>query len=1523
MNKRITGLTVLMLLLMAAGAWAAPSITITNTGLSPSTIYCGTEYTYTIEATSRDVAEGATLSFDATLSGVDLKNGAAIDHSTGVITLTPVNVGSVKINVAATVLSTDPAKKLASTKKTFTLSVVAYKPKTITIGDGTDPADMNLGFIKQPETGALTSADELATEIVFKSKATYPVTFEAKGLPPGIKAELTKPENNTAAGMTDGASGDVEVTLTGAPTRSGLYNNIVLNIKNSAGTTASSVYNMRVFDKAEITTKSLPNMTWGKNYSTKIAFTGGLTGYPVSFDPTVTTAADLAKLGLSFDYETGQIFTEDDPYSLNDTPATSNGMAFGTEKTKSMDLTFKVKSPAGTVADSEEYHLPITVVAVPPTILSKDEMVSLFENALATLDIKSGDNGGTIEGDIADVSATAANVFYAVGPGTLTWTVKNIPAGLKSADAGEHDLYGKGIKIDKGDDTAVKAVVRHPITVTVSNPSGSDSVTVYANLGKGFAFTEASATGVANIAGVHNISHDVDAEPIEAEGSSALPAKKTNRKLPTTKKAVEGIPLEAFPGPVTWVAKNLPSGLKLSIDKSAPFDTRVIISGDYKAATKKNQHFTITATNKVLGISQTLSGDVTVYVPPKITMASLPALTLGKNYSAKIAVNGIDVSVDVNFVASADGEAAAESAVTPDYAKKTYPATITTAGLTFDPDKLTITGSLDKWPDGESKNKHLKVTVTAKNPGYTEDAWDSDHNKAGKYTQKVLYMAIKAVPPKITTSRLADFDGTDTDGSKHQITITGSQPITLKAYVAKSAAGTLGFTSDGTSYDVAISGASSGGGDGTALPATKREGDTPTITGTSTIKGDTTTVNLIATANGYAVTGVPLTISADNGQGKPVVKVFKFAIKGLPPVLVSKDSASGFTSKDILSRDVVINAKAGEAFSVASIYISGDKPYTFQSSIGMNTPRNGITVTSADANGVAQLTIGGTPTAGKETKTQITITALNTSTKQKFTRKFTVIGAMKPEITTAAAKLKIETEVGKRIAFTPTARGTKPIVWSIDVDSPVKLSSDTEPDLRSIGLDFNENSGQITGTPHTPTSSDGKTYKPIEVHIRAINSAGQSNPATVVTIGVKGRKPKFTAQTLKYEIGSTPEEGDMLIKSDIPANDLRSYIQWALNSTTAPALKGKITVTTAEGDENRNYGLVGGTLDTATKGSTFKVSMDNVGNTVLGNVKIIITDPKPEVTADADPLEITANKTSAKTGKVTFSIKDENKTGDTVIKWAINTKPTGKVTAAIKPATNGKSATVTVTVPKGITSKDVPSSSTDGLIHSTFSVTATNTITKEVGDCAVEVIVTPYDGARTALPAQKDALPEEKSDEAETPAEEAEEAESDEEETAEGTVSYGAPRTAESLTAEETTAITEAGYIVAAILPEITADADGQYDLEAATLAENVPAGEALVWFAFPRNAEKSDDDNIAEFYDEAGAEITAVPETKTVIASPWLRKDVTYAPVIAVKAPVTSETKDSLYEATEGDTVTEQAIEEATETSADEVPAE
>ena len=136
-------------------------------------------------------------------------------------------------------------------------------------------------------------------------------------------------------------------------------------------------------------------------------------------------------------------------------------------------------------------------------------------------------------------------------------------------------------------------------------------------------------------------------------------------------------------------------------------------------------------------------------------------------------------------------------------------------------------------------------------------------------------------------------------------------------------------------------------------------------------------------------------------------------------------------------------------------------------------------------------------------------------------------------------------------------------------------------------------------------------------------------------------------------------------------------------------------------------------------------------------------------------------------------------------------------------------------------------------------------------------------------------------------------------------------RTVAGLTGAEQTIIDEGGYIIAAILPEITVDVAGQYELEA-ELAEEAPAGAELVWFAFPRDAEPSEDDKIADFYDEAGADTTVVPESHKVIVEPWFNPGVTYAPVIAVKAPEATNAKGTLEGVEEGQTVTETALEEA-----------
>ena len=86
---------------------------------------------------------------------------------------------------------------------------------------------------------------------------------------------------------------------------------------------------------------------------------------------------------------------------------------------------------------------------------------------------------------------------------------------------------------------------------------------------------------------------------------------------------------------------------------------------------------------------------------------------------------------------------------------------------------------------------------------------------------------------------------------------------------------------------------------------------------------------------------------------------------------------------------------------------------------------------------------------------------------------------------------------------------------------------------------------------------------------------------------------------------------------------------------------------------------------------------------------------------------------------------------------------------------------------------------------------------------------------------------------------------------------------------------------IAAELGEISADNEGMYDF-ALTLSNDIPAGLELIYLANSDNP--SDDDNIAEFFDDEGNEIYAVPEDRRIIISIWLNKGVIYSPAVAVK---------------------------------------
>ncbi|MBQ7561806.1 MAG: putative Ig domain-containing protein, partial [Synergistaceae bacterium] len=92
-------------------------------------------------------------------------------------------------------------------------------------------------------------------------------------------------------------------------------------------------------------------------------------------------------------------------------------------------------------------------------------------------------------------------------------------------------------------------------------------------------------------------------------------------------------------------------------------------------------------------------------------------------------------------------------------------------------------------------------------------------------------------------------------------------------------------------------------------------------------------------------------------------------------------------------------------------------------------------------------------------------------------------------------------------------------------------------------------------------------------------------------------------------------------------------------------------------------------------------------------------------------------------------------------------------------------------------------------------------------------------------------------------------------------------------------------YIIAAVLPEIHVTESGLYDLDLdIELDEKINTGAKLIWLACPQNHEPSEDDLIAEFFDETGQEIITVPESHVIKISAWLTKEVIYCPVIVVE---------------------------------------
>ena len=107
-------------------------------------------------------------------------------------------------------------------------------------------------------------------------------------------------------------------------------------------------------------------------------------------------------------------------------------------------------------------------------------------------------------------------------------------------------------------------------------------------------------------------------------------------------------------------------------------------------------------------------------------------------------------------------------------------------------------------------------------------------------------------------------------------------------------------------------------------------------------------------------------------------------------------------------------------------------------------------------------------------------------------------------------------------------------------------------------------------------------------------------------------------------------------------------------------------------------------------------------------------------------------------------------------------------------------------------------------------------------------------------------------------------------------------REAASLETDVLAVVSNDEYMIAAVLPVLSADESGTYDLDV-VLSDNIRAGAKLYWLAFAE-PDNSDDDIEAEFFDDSGAEISTVPENHLLTVSTWLNKGKTYSPVICVR---------------------------------------
>ena len=571
----------------------------------------------------------------------------------------------------------------------------------------------------------------------------------------------------------------------------------------------------------------------------------------------------------------------------------------------------------------------------------------------------------------------------------------------------------------------------------------------------------------------------------------------------------------------------------------------------------------------------------------------------------------------------------------------------------------------------------------------------------------------------------------------------------------------------------------------------------------------------------------------------------------------------------------------------------------------------------------------------KESKATFTLTATNTATKKKASLKVTIAGKLGAKIIDKVAEddadddtvMRINpaknkrTEAGKIPSISLKAKGSKTILWKlgdddeITYDDTVNNSVYYASKLAEVGLSFDKKTGKFkpltTAQNILPTLNMDGDFESLDVVVHATNGYGPGDFARV-WVAVTGAKPalnttKLTLSKDVFKSGDiagilTAKIGKTVLTS---ANAQSSRVRfYPLNKkgrnedTEALSALGLelLNYDAFDGMEYYNCGVLrvleGGLK--ATKGVKIPLRLDNIGAVNTGSLTLTINDPVPVVETDCDSDDngiftavLSASKTASDT--VTVNVWLNEKTAPTFsgtkISWKVQAPKKSSVKATVKAdsATKGQKAKLTFTLPKNKLTTE----------EGDFVIQAANSINKKTGKLTIHVVanqtaetitdVTPAEGI---IP-NNGALPGAGTYDLAGRAYDSENTSSSESESG-NSIILGTPRNIESLSAEQIAFIESRGYTVLAVLPEIEAADDGQQDIDAEldeeSAAEAHEKGARLVWLAFPQNAEDSEDDKIADFYDEAGNPIEEVPDGRKITVSAWLRNGVKYEPVICAE---------------------------------------